>query len=176
MKIKFSLLLSVFACVSLLTSCGQATTEWYPINNNIIKIAIIGDDEYIKDNGSMEAMEMAADTFGEETAIETVIYDDDADYNQGVSLAKEIADDNSISVVIVKQELDYIDTVAEIFEKAKKPFIIASGCYEHTITKAYDYMLVDCINAKAAGSSRSEWLSANGYQKVAFCHSYTEYE
>ena len=180
MKLKkmISLICSVL-CMASLVGCSQEGAVWKPINeDNRIKIAILGDDAYIYDSGCMQAMELAATDFYKTSGItvETILYDDDADYNKGVGLAKEIAADRSIAAVVVKQELDYIDTTAEIFENAEKPFLIASGCYEHTIDNGYQYMLVACINAKTAGSIMANWVIQQGYQMVAFCHSDTEYE
>lgn len=166
-------------CMISFVGCGQEEVVWKPINeDNTIKIAILGDDEYIYDSGCMEAMELASSDFCKSSGItvDVVIYDDDADYNKGVGLAKEIANDGSIAAVIIKQELDYIDTTAEIFEDAQKPFIIASGCYEHTIDNGYKYMLVACINAETAGDIMADWVIQHGYKMVAFCHSDTEYE
>lgn len=176
---KMGLLCAPLLCVALFTACGRTEQTWQPVSaENTIKIAIIGDEEYIADNGSMEAMKMASDDFYKKTGIriETVIYNDDSDYNQGILLAGEIAADDSIMAVLVKQELDYIDTVAEIFDEAKKPFILTNGCYESTIDNSYEYMLVDCINADAAGSIMAQYVMEHGYQRVAFCHSDTKYE
>lgn len=160
-------------------ACGEPEESWQPVSSDKkIKIAIIGDDEYIVDNGAMEAMEMASDDFYEKTGIriEVEIFDDDSDYNQGIKCAREIVADGSIMAVLVKQELDYIDATAEIFEEAQIPFILTNGCYESTVDKSYEYMLVDCINAKAAGSIMAQYVMECGYQYVAFCHSDTEYE
>lgn len=177
-KRKAGFIAAVFGTM-LLCACGAEQTAWKPINDDgVIKIAVIGDDEYIVDNGAMEATEMAADDFFGRTGvkIETVVYDDDSDYKKGIEAAEAIAADSSISAVIVKQELDYLDTVARIFEDAEKPFIITNGCYEHTIDDGYQYMIVDCINADAAGGIMADWVQKQGYELVAFCHSDTEYE
>lgn len=160
-------------------ACGQEEKSWQPVSlDNKIRIAIIGDDEYIADNGAMEAMEMASDDFFDKTGIriEAVIYDDDSDYNKGIECARSIAEDEGIMAVLVKQELDYIDATAEIFDEAQKPFILTNGCYESTIDQSYEYMLVDCINAEAAGSIMGQYVEEHGYQRVAFCHSDTKYE
>lgn len=162
-----------------LISCSQEIETWRPISaDKKIKIAILGDDEYIKDNGTMDAIELATSDFYHKTGfqIETEIYDDDADYNKGIAYAKQIAEDMDIAAVLVKQELDYIDATAEIFNDAQKPFIITNGCYESTIDKAYEYMIVDCINADIAGNIMGEYVINQGYQYVAFCHSDTKYE
>lgn len=167
------------AMIILLSACSTTEESWSAISDdNTIKIAILGDEEYIQDNGGMEAVELAAEDFRERTglALDAVIYNDEADYNLSISRAHEIADDPSIAAVIVKQELDYIDATAEIFENAQKPFILTAGCYERTIDKQYQYMIVDCLNAQVAGSIMARYVADQGYQYVAFCHSDTEYE
>ena len=169
----------IIICSSILLSgCGDEKSSWQPVNDGVIKIAVLGQEEYIVDNGAMEAMEMASEDFYEKTGvrIETVVYDDDADYNKGLMCAGKIAEDDSIGAVLVKQELDYIDATAEIFDAAGKAFILTNGCYERTINQGYEYMLVDCINARLAGSIMADYIENNGYKRVAFCHSDTEYE
>lgn len=180
MKLKrIGLIVCLVACVLGNSGCNQVEESWAPVSaDNTIKIAIIGDDEFITDSGTMEAMEMASADFCQKTGIQIKIeiYDDDSDYNKGIECAKEITEDESVMAVIVKQELDYIDTTAELFEEAGKPFIITNGCYESTIDKSYEYMLVDCISAEAAGNIMAQYVMENGYKKVAFCHSNTKYE
>ncbi len=180
MKFKIrSIALCLSLCTLFFTGCGSETEKSYSYGQDgTIKIAVIGEGEYLHDNGSMEGAELAADDFYEKTGIkiETVIFDDEMDYNLAVERANEIVAEGDISAVIVKQELDYLDTVAEIFDDAEMPFIFAAGCYEHTIDNGYDYMLVDCINAKTAGSIMGEWVIEQGYKNVVFAHSDTEYE
>ncbi len=175
---KFKKLTFIMCMLFLLTSCGITEKQEKSANSeNIIKIAVIGDAEYI-DTNDIKAMNLAADDFFSKNniKIETVTFDDSSDYNKAVECADEIANDSSISAVIVKQELDYIDASAEIFNNAKKPFIITNGCYEHTIKNGYDYMLVDCICAESAGKIMADWVIKNNYKNIAFCHSDTEFE
>lgn len=172
--------LFVFILIILfLSGCKNQENTWTPIDkDNTVRVALIGDKEYISDGYSIEATELAINDCYNEFGIkiEPVIYDDETNYNKAVEIANEIANDPSISVVIVKQELDYIDTTAEIFDNAQKPFIITNGIYEHTINQNYKYMLVDCINASLAGKIMGKWVMDKGYKRVVFCHSDTEYE
>lgn len=165
--------------MGMLPACGGTGGQTQTVRQeNRIKIAIIGDEEYIADNGAMEAMEMAAGDFYDRTGmkIETEIFNDNSDYNEGIECAKKIAAEGDIAAVLVKQELDYIDATAEIFEEAGIPFILTNGCYENTIDQSYRYMLVDCINAKAAGEIMGNYVMEHGGRRVAFCHSDTIYE
>lgn len=162
----------------LITGCTETEAAWTPITDNTIKIAVVGDKEYIEEDNFMNAVQFASDKFYESTGIkiEAVIYDDNAEYNEAIACAKRIAEDNTIAAVLVKQELDFIDSAAEIFDNAEKPFFLIDGCYESTIESAYDYMIVDCINAGIAGELMAKYVSNQGYKNIAFCHSDTEYE
>ncbi len=180
MKMKKSMsFTAAIITVSLFSACNEAVETWKPVgSDNAITIAVVGDDLFYNEGGTVEAMEMASKDFSAKTGITVNVnfYDDDADYHKAIAYANEIAADTDIAAVIVKQEIDYVDTVADIYEAAGKPFIITNGCYNHTIEKGYDYLLVDFINAKAAGSIMGEYVIDNGFRRAAFCHSDTEYE
>lgn len=178
MKKLKTILCSVGLSAACLTGCGQTETLWKPITNNVIKIAVAGDDAFYDDGQTLEGMELAAADFYEKTgiSIDIITFDDDADYHKAISQANKIADDSSIAAVIIKQEIDFVDTIADIYEKAKKPFIITNGCYNHTIENNYEFLIADFINAKAAGNIMAQYIIENNFDKVAFCHSDTEYE
>ncbi len=158
--------------------CKKTEEVWKPVSEDRIRIAVAGEESYIRSNGVMEAMELASEDFYKKTGtkIDIVIYDDKAEYNQAIICAKEIVADKSISAVLIKQELDFIDATAEIFNQAKLPFILTNGCYERTVNHHYDYMLVNCLNARIAGGIMAKYVTGQNYSKIAFCHSDTEYE
>ncbi|MGN0630451.1 MAG: ABC transporter substrate-binding protein [Ruminococcus sp.] len=179
MSIKKLIYLSAVAMLAVCTGCNEAIEVWKPIGSgNTIQIAVVGDDEFYTDGGTVEAMELASSDFYNQTGIEVKVryYDDDADYHKAIAYANEIALDNDIAAVIIKEEIDFVDTVADIYEAAQKPFIITNGCYNHTIEKDYKYLLVDFINAKSAGSIMGQYVIDNRFQRAVFCHSDTEYE
>lgn len=170
-------------CISvmllLLSGCKKAVDTWKPIgSNNTITIAVVGDDVFYNEGGTVEAMELASKDFLADTgiAVDVKYFDDDADYHKAIAYANEIAADTEIAAVIIKQEIDFIDTIADIYERAGKPFVITNGCYDHTIENGYDHLIVDFINARAAGGIMGEYVIENGYKRAAFCHSDTEYE
>ena len=87
-----------------LAACGKVEESTGFLNTgDKIKIAIIGDEEYIADNGAMEAMEMASKDFYEKTGveIEAVIFNDNSDYNEGIECAKKIVAEGDIAAVDV---------------------------------------------------------------------------
>lgn len=171
--------LSSVSTLLLFAGCNKSVEAWKPIGSgNTIQIAVVGDDAFYNDGGTVEAMQLASDDFYAQTGIEINVtyYDDDADYHKAIAYANEIASDGDIAAVIVKEEIDYVDTVADIYEKAGKPFIITNGCYNHTIENGYKYLLADFINAKSAGSIMGQYVMDNGFRRAAFCHSDTEYE
>lgn len=171
--------LSLFSTLLLFAGCNKSVEAWRPVgSDNIIQIAVVGDDEFYSDGGTVEAMQLAADDFYSSTGIMLNVryYDDDADYHKAIAYANEIASDANIAAVIIKEEINYVDTVADIYEKAGKPFIITNGCYNHTIENGYEYLLADFINARSAGSIMGQYVMNNGFRRAAFCHSDTEYE
>lgn len=172
-------LLSMAALMPLFAGCNKAIEAWKPIgNDNTVGIAVVGDDKFYTDGGTVEAFELAANDFYNEhgVRINVTYYDDDADYHKAIAFANEIASNPDIAAVIIKEEIDFIETVADIYEAAKKPFIITNGCYNDVIDKGYDYLLVDFINAKAAGETMGQYVKNNNFKRAAFCHSDTEYE
>lgn len=172
-------LLSMTALIPVFTGCSEVAESWKPVGSeNAVGIAVVGDDEFYTDGGTVEAIELAADDFYNEhgVRINVTYYDDDADYHKAIAFANEIAADPDIAAVIVKEEIGFIETVADIYEAAKKPFIITNGCYSEVIDKGYDYLLVDFINAKAAGSTMGQYIKDNGFKRAVFCHSDTKYE
>lgn len=162
----------------LFTGCNETIEAWKPMNNNSIVIAVVGDDSFYNDGGAVEAMELASENFYENTGINLSVkyYDDDADYHKAIAFANEIASDTDIAAVIIKDEIDYVDTVADIYEEAEKPFIITNGCYDHTIENKYEYLIADFISAGSAGKIMGQYVINNGFKRAAFCHSDTEYE
>lgn len=172
-------LLSMTALIPVFTSCSEAVEAWKPMGSeNAVGIAVVGDDEFYTDGGTVEAIELAVEDFYSEHGIRINVtyYDDDADYHKAIAFANEIASDPDIAAVIIKEEIDFIETVADIYEAAKKPFIITNGCYNDVIDKGYNYLLVDFINAKAAGSTMGQYVKSNKFRRAVFCHSDTEYE
>ena len=170
--------LAALLCTGIMTGCGEAVQTWLPVSGNRIVIAVAGDDEFYNENGVPEALELAAADFQSSTGttVEFRYFDDDADYHKAITMAQEIASDHTISAVLSKQETDFADTLIDIYEKAEKPFILMSGCYDHTIEKGYNYLLNDSICASDAGKIMGSYVVKNGFKRAVFCHSDTEYE
>lgn len=176
---KYLMCLSIAAVMAVYTGCNEAIEAWKPIGSgSTIQIAVVGNDEFYTNGGTVEAIQLASNDFYERTGItvDVLYYDDDADYHKAIAYANKIATDSNIAAVIIKEEIDFVDTVADIYEEAQKPFIITNGCYNHTIEKGYEYLLIDFINAKSAGIIMGQYVKNNGFQRAAFCHSDTEYE
>ncbi len=171
--------LAVILLLLFLAGCGGSEAVWSPLTGEgHIRIAVLGDDDFYLEGGTTEAMELAAEDFRQETGvpIDLVYCDDDADYHKAIAWAKSLAAHPEITAVISKQEIDFIDTVADMLEDAKKPYVVLSGCYNHTIEHGYDYLLADFIHARAAGKIMGRYVTSRGFRRAAFCHSDTEYE
>ena len=174
----FTLILLCGLSAVCFTGCSAEQQAWHAVDNNEINIALIGDEEFFRYGGAYDAMEYAADEFSGRTGVKVnlKLFNDNGDYNTGVALASEIAEDDSISVTISKQELDIIDTVASIFNANKKPLIVTNGCYDRTSAQGYSYLITDFINADTTGRYMGKYAVDEGYRTIAYCHSDTEYE
>ena len=105
---KKHILVSVSALLSLcvFSGCNEAVETWKPIgSNNTITIAVVGDDTFYMDGGTVEAMELASKDFQTASGVDLNVsfFDDDADYHKANSYANEIASDPEIAAVIIKQ-------------------------------------------------------------------------
>jgi ABC-type branched-subunit amino acid transport system substrate-binding protein len=160
------------------SGCNKEKSSWNPISDNTVTIAVIGEEDFFHDSGTYEAAQMASNDFYDKNGIQLKItyFNDEDDYQKAISYAKEIAADDEISAVIVKDLMEYIDTVADIYETAEKPFVITDCCYTHSIENGYKYMLADFITAEDTGAVMANYAQSNGFKRVAFCHSDTEYE
>ena len=166
------------AVTALLSGCAEKAPSWLPVSDNKITIAVTGDDEFYTANGVVEALALAAEDYhaASGVSVEYKFYDDNADYRQAISFAKEIAADPSVSAVFSKQETDFIATLADIYDGTEKPFFVMSGCFDETILSGYDYFVNDSICASDAGRIMGEYVISHGFKRAVFCHSDTPYE
>ena len=166
-------------CCGLAAGCSREAPAWIPVSSeNTITLAVTGDDAFYMENGVPQAMELAAKDFSQRTGImlELKYFDDDADYHKAIAIAQDIAADSSIAAVLSKQETDFVDTLADIYEKSEKPFFVMSGSYDHTLRQDYEYLINDSICASDAGNIMAQYVMDQGFHRAVFCHSDTEYE
>lgn len=100
---KKHILVSVSALLSLcvFSGCNEAVETWKPIgSNNTITIAVVGDDTFYMDGGTVEAMELASKDFQTASGVDlNVSFFDDADYHKAISYANEILSQSSFATI-----------------------------------------------------------------------------
>ncbi len=104
------------------------------------------------------------------------LIEDDGNYVKGLSLAKALAKDPSVDIVITLQNFDSVDAEMPLFEEAEKPFIVTMGCYDEVAEQGYNYLLTDFLNARTMGEQIGHFLVENGSRNIALCHSDTTFE
>lgn len=173
---------AVVCCSVLLTGCFSQKATWSPISKTDItgdiNIAVIGPKKYLDArtaffNGMNLAMEEIRSTG---IKIEYEVFDDDGNYNNGVTIAKTIATDDKFMMAFTFQDFDVVDTVADVFEQNKKPLVIADGCYDYTMQKKKEYVLNALITGVDAGQSLGRYIVEKGYKWLAISHSDTDFE
>lgn len=146
---------------------------------SVLHITILDSEEYYySDAGIDHGIKMALEKIAKERqiSVELEIVDDGGDYVTGISMAQSLAEDPKVDVVISFQNFDAIGSEAEIFEKAKKPFIVTMGCYDEVAENGYQYFLADFLSGQAIGARIGEYLKEQGVNNIALCHSNTIFE
>ncbi|MDO4273673.1 MAG: ABC transporter substrate-binding protein [Eubacteriales bacterium] len=167
----------VSMAVMSLGGCGKEEEVWNPIENNQIKIALIGSSEYIGQdilNGIETAKETVKKDYGHDLVVD--VLDDEGDYKQGVTMATKVAEDSSYVAALSEQDFDIIDSVAGIFEQEEKPLIVMGGCYDNINEKEYEYLLTDFLSAEVMGKMLGNYAVKQGYKSIAYCHTNTRFE
>ena len=162
--------------VSLLSYGQKEVIENDP---SVLHITILDSEEYYySDAGIDHGIKMALKKIEKESAIsvELEIVDDGGDYATGISMAEELANNPKVDAVISFQNFEAIGSEAEIFEKARKPFIVTMGCYDEVAENEYDYFLADFLSGQAIGARIGEYLKEQGVKNIALCHSDTVFE
>lgn len=176
-KITAAVLVFIFAFS--LCACQNETESPVLNGSGELMIAILCNKEtYDVLNGVDAAIELAKkdahDNYG--ITLNTVLYDDEGNYNTSIALATQIAADTQIAAAVSVQEFDIVDSVASIFNDAKKPFIIFAGCYDSISENGYEYFLRDVTSAREMGAVMGEYANYRGLKKIAVLHTATEFE
>lgn len=140
------------------------------------KIAILGKEEYVHaDEGFLNGVEMALE---EQTSseLQLVYYDDHGDYENGLSMASQIAQDDQVVAVFSFQDFEVVDAEAECLEEAKKPLFAVQGCYEKTLERGYDYVFSNYMSSKDMGIAMAKYCGEKGYKRVVCSHTDTVFE
>lgn len=180
MKLKkmTAVILTFIFIVSLCACQGDTVSPVFNDNGELTVAILCNKDTYDVLNGVDAAIELAKkdakDNYG--ITLNTVLYNDEGNYNTSIALASQIADDTQIAAAISVQEFDIVDSVASIFNEAKKPFIIFGGCYDSVSENGYEYFLNDVTSASKMGAVMGEYAKYKRLKKIAAIHTATEFE
>jgi branched-chain amino acid transport system substrate-binding protein len=165
---------------ALLSACDKSadTAEAVPIT-----IAITGSKEvYDYDASFFNGIRMAIDDCNQEykdqgIIAKTVFYDDEYDYEKGLLISKKIADDPKITAVFGSHSFAILDAAAPIFEESGKILIAVNGMMDKSITdKKYKMIFRNTFGEEDMGASLASYAQKQGIDRIAICHSDTEFE
>lgn len=102
--------------------------------------------------------------------------DDGQSRDSGVAMAKDVANDNKYTLAFTLQKDDTVESVADIFDNAKKPLIIVNEVFDSTMNRGYEYVLAGVVSAEDSSRALVSFCEANGLKWLASAHSGTNYE
>lgn len=177
-RINAGLFVLVLSLVLLqVTGCGSTDSKETAEETQTKTIAVLGWDEYLQGNEPfINGMEMALEDSKEEINLNWEYYNDEGDYEQGVLMAQQLAEDEHIAAVLTFQDFEVIDAEAHYFDEEEKPLIIVQGCYEKTLEQGLQYVFSPYVSSKDMGAAMARYCAEQGYERVACSHTDTIFE
>lgn len=178
MKKVISLFLLFIFCSVVFTGCSFSKKYNTLKSDKIINIAVLGSekDDIADRKDFFAGVKLAVDELKSKgITVNYTVFNDNGSFDTGVSNAKKIAEDDNYMIAFTLQSFETVDTVAKIFEDAKKPLIVVDGCYDETMEKDYKYVLNLTLSAEDQGKALGEYAKSNGGKNVALLHSNSNY-
>lgn len=180
MKKLFGLMLGLVFSMAIFSGCSsskQNATSTYRESAEI-KVAVLGSaEQFEKREDFFVGMDLAIDELkAEGTNFSYEKVDDGQSRDSGVALAKDVANDNKYTLALTLQKDETVESVADIFDNAKKPLVIVNEVFDSTMNKGYEYVLAGVVSAETGGKSLAKFCEANGLKWVATSHSSSPYE
>lgn len=170
-KCLFFLLLSFF-----LIGCTKGSTEKVQKEDKVKQIAVLGKEAYVYADASfLHGMDLALKE-EKNVSLQWKHYDDQGDYEKGLIMAAQLAEDDNVIAVFSFQDFEVINAEASYFENAKKPLFAVQGCYETTLEQGYDYIFSSYLSSKDMGIAMAQYCAKEGYQRVVCSHTDTVFE
>jgi len=167
-------LFAIFPLICL--GCSNINTARIQKEDSIKKIAVLGKEAYVyADESFLHGMELALKEENKE-ALQWQYYDDEGDYEKGLVMAGQLAEDDNVIAVFSFQDFEVINAEASYFEKAEKPLFAVQGCYETTLEQGYDYIFSSYLSSKDMGIAMAKYCAKEGYQRVVCSHTDTAFE
>lgn len=169
----------LLTCLGLTLAGAGESQEETAKDMSVLHVTILDSgDYYHSDAGIANGISLAVKEIKEELGITVKldIVDDGEDYAKGISLARALAGDDGVDVVVSFQNFESIGATAEVFEEAGKPLVVTMGCYDEVADAGYEYFLADFLSGRAIGNRIGTWLAGKGVKSIALCHSDTKFE
>ncbi|MBR1779726.1 MAG: amino acid ABC transporter substrate-binding protein [Clostridia bacterium] len=176
MKKVFGILLAVVFGMALLTGCGAS--DWNPLKQGKeLNIAFLGSSGKFEERQDFIAgVDLAIKELSEKGVnIKYKLFNDDDNYDNGVTNAKQVVNDDTYAMAFTFQSFEIVDTVASLFDEAGKPLFIINGCYDRTMESGYKYVMNLTISAEDGGIALGKYVVNHGYKWIAVAHSNSEY-
>ena len=139
-------------------------------NSDTLRLVVLDSGDYYHiDDGIDAGLQMAFDALEDKYGmkVELSVVDDEGDYVKGIALAKSLAADPNVDIVMSFQNFESIGPEMPFFEEAKKPFIVTMGCYDEVGANGYQYFIADFMSGKTIGREIGKNLQKNGAKNVA---------
>lgn len=176
MKKVFSILLAAALSMTLFTGCGESS--WNPLKQGKeLNIAFLGSSESFEERQDFIAgVDLAIKEQAEKgVTVKYKLFNDDDNYDTGVTNAKQIVNDETYKMAFTFQEFEIVDTIASLFEEAKKPLFVIDGCYDKTMKSGYNYVMDMTVSTEDAGNALGKYAIDHKYKWVAVAHSNSDY-
>lgn len=176
MKKVFSILLAAVLSMTLFTGCGESS--WNPLKQGKeLNIAFLGSSESFEERQDFIAgVDLAIKEQAEKgVTVKYKLFNDDDNYDTGVTNAKQIVNDETYKMAFTFQEFEIVDTIASLFEEAKKPLFVIDGCYDKTMKSGYNYVMDMTVSTEDAGNALGKYAIDHKYKWVAVAHSNSDY-
>ncbi|MDQ5984100.1 MAG: amino acid ABC transporter substrate-binding protein [Eubacteriales bacterium SKADARSKE-1] len=173
MKKAISVLVGLIFCMTLFSGC-VTSSEWNPLKSGgEVKIAVLGSSSVFEERKDFFAgVDLAIEDLAQKNVkVSYKFFDDEGNYDKGVSLAKEVAEDSTYLLAFSLQNFETVDTISSLFEESKKPLVIVDGCYDSTMEKGYNYIFNLTVSAKDAGNALGQYAINHSYKWVSISHS-----
>jgi len=170
-KIKAICLLSCLVLV-FASSCEKNEQA----SSKTIFIPIIADAAWLEADGAfMNGVNLAVSdlTMKYQAAgydIKVKIYDDGANYENGVAIANDLAVQEGITAVFNLQNFDVSKTTASILEDGNKLVVFPYGAYDSLFEKNSPYLFSGVAAFSDLGKAMASYIVSNDYRHIAVYH------
>ena len=125
-----------------------------------MNIAVLGSStEFEERQDFLAGVDLAiAELAQEGITIKYKLFDDGGSYDNGITNAQQVATDEKFQMAFTFQSFEIVDTIATLFNDAKKPLFIIDGCYDKTMNAGYEYVFNMTISAEDAGNALGQYV------------------